>query len=299
MQISELIEKHALPDSYRQTVNDIIQPLTDIVAACYRQRERPVFININGSQGSGKSTLTEFLRMLLEQQQLRVASFSLDDFYLTRAERQQLAKTVHPLLKTRGVPGTHNLPLMQKVMQALLSGESASIPRFDKAIDDQMPESDWLQQPPVDVILFEGWCNGCPVQPEGMLKDPVNALEAEQDPQGVWRHYVNDALKDYHTGVFAKADLMILLQVPGFEAVFEWRRLQEDKLRRNTPASLAAHFMDDEQLVHFIQHYERLTRYALQTLPEGLADILLPINHDHAITGLLQKHDHEYFSATL
>ena len=75
-------------------------------------RDKPLIIGINGSQGSGKSTLADYLcTMLNERYQLRCVSLSLDDFYLTKLERQQLASQVHPLLETRGVPGTHDIPL--------------------------------------------------------------------------------------------------------------------------------------------------------------------------------------------
>ena len=42
---------------------------------------------------------------------LRAAILSLDDIYLSGADRLQRANTIHPLLATRGVPGTHDVGL--------------------------------------------------------------------------------------------------------------------------------------------------------------------------------------------
>jgi D-glycerate 3-kinase len=279
-----------LPESFELIVRDIYLPLAERIIA--RKHDQPLLISINGAQGTGKSTLTTFLKHIIEsEQQYSVAAFSLDDFYLTRSGREQLAKQVHPLLLTRGVPGTHDLGLMVDVIDALMNRHACKAPRFDKAIDDRYPESEWYEyEQPVDIILFEGWCNSSPFQSSQELAEPVNELEAEEDREGVWRDYCNDKLQVYHQQIFDHADMSIMLKAPDFERIYEWRRLQEHKLRASTPSDQQHRIMDDDQLRRFIQHYERISRHTLEHLPE-IADIVLPITAEHAITGIEQKHE--------
>lgn len=277
----QLIEQLGLPDSFAFIVSDIYFPLANKIFQVVNKSEHPILVSINGAQGTGKSTLTQFLQAILSKAfEIPTTSFSLDDFYLTRAERKQLAEEVHPLFLTRGVPGTHDIQLLSYVVRRLLAGNDAVLPRFDKSIDDRYPSGEWLHQKPVKLILFEGWCNNSPVQTENALSEPVNELEKKEDPDGTWRQYANQKLAEYHREVFSKAALTLMLQAPGFDCVYEWRQLQEDKLR--TSAGDTGAVMSNEQVKRFIQHYERITRHTLSELPK-LVDILLPMNKDHAI----------------
>jgi D-glycerate 3-kinase len=231
------------------------------------------------------------LKQLIEiETRLRVANISLDDFYATRRQREILSKTLHPLLITRGVPGTHELELMESTLFSLLEGKACRIPRFDKAMDDRCAEDQWTEQAAVDIILFEGWCNHSPAQSAAELVKPINQLEAEEDPDGSWRHYANQQLKLYQQTIFSQADLCIMLKAADFEHVYEWRRLQEHKLRSRLPANSRQQIMSDAELARFIQHYERISRHTLKQLPE-LADIVIPVNADHTINEIIMQKD--------
>ncbi len=160
-----------------------------------------------------------------------------------------------------------------------------SVPQFNKAIDDRKPEQDWpVINEPVEIILFEGWCNHAPVETDEQLQQPVNKLEREEDADGRWRRYANQQLAEYHRQLFDQAGLLIHLKVPSFEKVYEWRGLQEQKLSQDTNADKHA-VMNEQQLQRFIQHYERITRQCLQQLPD-LADIVLYLNDQHAIESI-------------
>ncbi len=261
-----------------------------LAAWIVRQKsDNPLVLGINGAQGSGKSTLSALLQAILVSGfQQRVVGFSIDDIYKTRAEREQLAKTVHPLLITRGVPGTHEVALGIHTIEALKQAtakDEIPIPVFDKATDDRKPMEAWpVWKGPVDIILFEGWCVGARPQPEAMLAEPVNELEAKEDPDGTWRRYVNDQLKGPYQNLFALLDRLIMLKVPDMAAVFRWRLEQERKLAelyRYSPHQ-PLKLMDENQLRRFIQHYERLTRWMLEDLPPR-ADIVLYLNPAHQI----------------
>ncbi|HET8902772.1 MAG TPA: hypothetical protein VFN16_02120, partial [Saccharospirillum sp.] len=127
-----------------------------------------------------------------------------------------------------------------------------------------------------DVLLFEGWCVGLAAQSEAELEQPVNELESREDGTGDWRRFVNDQLQHHYEPWFAQLDALIVLQAPGFEQVFAWRKKQEEALRARKQGQGV---MDEAALGRFIAHYERLTRHALATLPDK-ADVLIPLAAD-------------------
>jgi D-glycerate 3-kinase len=266
-----------LPDSFAETVHTTYRQVADALLAQKPGSKRPLLVAICGCQGSGKSTLAAFLKLILEGEGFPTAILSLDDLYLTKWQRQTLARKIHPLLRTRGVPGTHDVALGLKTLHALreaLPQAHTLLPAFDKAQDDRKPRRDWhaFEGRPA-FILFEGWCVDAKPQPPASLRKPVNRLERDRDPDGVWRQYVNDQLTGPYRKLFADIDVLVFLKAPSFDCVYEWRGLQEKKLRRPRGGDAG---MDKGELENFIMHYERLTRWMLKEMP-GRADILLPL----------------------
>ncbi|MET0546438.1 MAG: kinase [Caulobacterales bacterium] len=238
--------------------------------------DRAIVVGLCGAQGSGKSTTARRLADALSARGLKVALLSLDDFYLTQVERRRLAERVHPLFVTRGVPGTHDVSLMQETFDRLTRQDASrvALPRFDKTIDDRASHHVWeIVDTPIDIILFEGWCVGARAQPEQDLIDPVNDLERLEDASGIWRRYVNTALDDAYGRLFSRIDIQFLLRAQGFEQVLHWRREQENRLERVPGHSLPP--LSDAQLQRFIDHYERLTRWIIADQP---ADIVIDID---------------------
>ena len=283
-----LIKQLQLPDSFFDIVRDVYLPLSRIIMQ--RKKQQPLLVSINGAQGTGKSTMTTFLRRIIESDmRCHVADLSLDDFYSIRENRMSLAKNVHPLFATRGVPGTHDVALIEQVLDQLVNHQPCLIPRFNKAIDDRDDESKWTEfNQPVEVILFEGWCNNSPLQDQQALQQPVNELERNEDAQGIWRQYVNQQLLDYKQRLFDHADMCVMLKAPDFECIYQWRSLQEQKLRTSSKHLEDSLLMNETQLARFIQHYERISRHTLAHLPD-IADIVLPIAADHTITTIVQN----------
>ena len=285
--LDTLIRGQVLPPSYRQMVDRIHRPAADRIADARRARGRPIVAGLCGSQGSGKSTMALFLKALLEARGLTAAILSLDDLYLTLPERERLGREVHPLLKTRGVPGTHDVGLGLALVDVLSDGlAEVSMPRFDKAEDTRAPAHTWPRvASPVDVILFEGWCVGAIAQDEAALVAPINALELNEDADGAWRRYVNDRLKSDYAQLFGRIDILAMLQAPSFDVVFGWRSLQEQKLAEKVRREglAGARVMDAEQIQRFLMFYQRLTEWILEEMP-GRADILMPLDEDHRIS---------------
>ena len=241
---------------------------------------QPLVVGICGAQGSGKSTLAAHLAQQLEQKDLRTATLSLDDLYKTRAERLAMARAVHPLFATRGVPGTHDLALGLDTIAALERGEAAALPRFDKGADERMPREAWPLAPRgTQVLLLEGWCLGA--RPQADVSVPVNALEQNEDPQGLWRSRANAALASDYQRLFARIDLLVLLAAPGWEVVARWREQQEAELRQRGGAAV----MSPAEVARFIQHYERLTRWILEEMP-ARADLTVRLGENREVLSL-------------
>jgi D-glycerate 3-kinase len=275
--------------------NDLEQALIDLyipLAACLAKQADDYratrVIGVNGAQGSGKSTLCKLLQIVLEEGfAKRVTTFSIDDIYLTHAERETLADKIHPLLKTRGVPGTHDVGLGLQLLtdlRGLEAGESINIPVFDKSIDDRSPEKDFRQVTgPIDLVLFEGWCVGAKPQRGLALALPVNSLERLEDPDQVWRRYVNEQLENDYKWLFREIDFLIMLEIPEISSVMEWRSKQERKLAKASPGGHK--IMGTAALQRFIMHYERLTRAMLTEMPDR-ADLVFKLNRNQQIDGV-------------
>lgn len=239
-----------------------------------------LIVGLCGPQGSGKSTMVPILKGLIEKHGLAVTSLALDDFYLPKLARERLAQDVHPLLKTRGVPGTHDIGLLLLVLGALRTEGTVAVPVFDKATDDRQPRNKWLQvEAPVQVIILEGWCVGAVAQRAELLGQAINALERDADPDGSWRRYVNDMLEGAYQELFSKIDLQILLVAPSFDVVHRWRVEQENDLRARVIAQSGdiSVLMGDHELRRFISHFERLTGH-IQTEMPYRADILVRLD---------------------
>jgi D-glycerate 3-kinase len=263
-------------------------PQEQLIADHVRSWHRPgtmLVVGICGPQASGKSTACANVANQLRSEGLRVAEMSLDDLYLSRSDRQQLADTVHPLLITRGPPGTHDVVLGEQVVAALRAGHSVALPRFSKEHDEPHPAQDWpVFEGPCDVLLFEGWCVGAAPLDVGTLADPVNALERDEDPDGVWRRWWNDQLAGATGALFSQIDRLIQLRPPSFDVVFRWRCEQEHKMLARVGAENAPGSMSDAQIARFIAHYERMTNHILTEMP-GRADLVIHLDANRGVTG--------------
>jgi len=235
-------------------------------------------LGISGGQGAGKSTLAALVVAAAGLLDRRAVALSLDDFYLTRAERERLGETVHPLLRTRGVPGTHDVALACSTIDRLCRGESGQVPLFDKSVDDRSPASMEVQGP-LDLIVLEGWCVGAPPEPPERLESPVNELEHREDPEGVWRRYVNEALATVYPALWERLDSLLYLQVPDMEAVVRWRTEQE---QTHPPERR----MTADAIEQFVAHYERLTIWMGESVPER-ADLVGRLDAAHALADIV------------
>ena len=242
-------------------------PICEKIYQDYKKNKKIKIIGLTGGQGAGKSTITQIIKLILNYKyNLKVAYFSIDDFYKTLNERTKLSKNIHRLFKTRGVPGTHDTKFLKKIFIALKKKnfKPILIPCFDKSKDDRASRKKWkkvFQQP--QIIIFEGWCVGAKPQKNKDLVKPVNILEKEKDARLIWRKKVNKELTNEYKKIFDKIDKFIFLRVPNFECVYKWRLLQEKKLQLT---SKGKKIMSAIQVREFIMYYERITKQMLKDL---------------------------------
>ena len=251
-----------------------------------KNSSKAMIIGLTGGQGSGKSTITEILKLILKiKYNLKTVSFSIDDFYKTLDERKKMSKNIHNLFLTRGVPGTHSTKLLKNIFKKLLSKQfkSVLIPKFDKSVDDRVSKKKWskINNKP-DIIIFEGWCVGSKPQSLKKLEKPINNLEKLYDRNSIWRRTVNTELKNSYKKIFGLIDKLIFLKVPSFKYVFKWRLLQEKKLRLS---SKGKKIMSKNQIKNFIMYYERITRQMLIDLKTG-ADVVINLDRKHKLKSI-------------
>ena len=256
-------------------------PLSEWLYSIYKKDNKTKIIGLSGGQGAGKSTITGILKFILKRKYgLDLCVFSIDDFYKTKAERKKMSKKVHPLFLTRGVPGTHDINLINRTIKQLKKQrfKTVLIPKFDKSIDDRSKKNKWqkIKKPP-HLIIFEGWCVGARHQKNTELKKPLNLIERKHDGNLIWRKTVNNSLKNHYKKLFNKIDRLVYLKAPNFNNIFKWRLLQEQKMKLTLKNKKT---MSKSQIREFIMFYERITRNMMRNFSR-ISDLTVFLDGSH------------------
>jgi len=262
-------------------LNKLYLPLSQWIYSVYKKNNKTKIIGLAGGQGAGKSTITGILKFIFKKKYgLNLCCFSIDDFYKTKAERKKMSKKVHPLFLIRGVPGTHDLGLINKTIRKLKSKKfkTVLIPKFDKSIDDRSRKSKWqkIKKRP-DIIIFEGWCVGARHQKDSELKNALNYIEKKYDLNLVWRKTVNYYLKNQYKKLFNKLDKLVYLKAPDFDWIFRWRLHQEQKMKLTSKNKKT---MSKLEVKNFIMYYERLTKHMMRDL-KNISDLTIYLDTKH------------------
>ena len=255
-------------------------------------KKKPLIVGLAGGQGSGKTTISFILTLILQKYfKLNVFKFSIDDFYKTRKERKLLSKNKHPLLITRGVPGTHDIDLMLKFFKKVKSKnfKNLTIPKFNKAIDNRYKKSLWYKiKSKPDVVIFEGWCVGAKAQTNKQLKNPINPLERVYDQNIKWRSHVNDQLKTKYKTLFKQLDGLLYLKAKNFNILRNWRLKQERKLWVQTKNKKNLKIMSSGDVINFMQTYQRITQQMFKDAIKS-SSIIMNLNSNHQIEKITFK----------
>ena len=284
-----LKSQEVLSEPFRDKIgqlNNFYFPLSNRIYEYFQSDKKTKIIGLTGGQGSGKSTISKILKILLKNIfNLETVIFSIDDFYKTIKQRRSISEKVSHLFLTRGVPGTHDTKLMMDCFKKLKNKKFKKllIPKFDKSIDDRLPKKKWqkIKKKP-NIIIFEGWCVGATPQKNKELSIPINILETEKDKNNIWRKKVNYELKTSYKKIFNLVDEFIYLKVPSFKHVLKWRLLQEKKLKMR---SKGKKIMTDEQIKNFIMYYERITKHMLKNF-SSKARVVIKIDDKHRLKSI-------------
>ena len=284
-----LKSQEVLTEPFRDKVgqlNNFFLPMSKMIYNGYLKNKKTQIIGLTGGQGSGKSTISNILKIILKESfSLTTVILSIDDFYKTLKQRENMSKNISPLFMTRGVPGTHDTKILLSTIKALKKNRFKKIllPKFNKGFDDRAPKDKWLRvNKKPNIVIFEGWCVGAEPQKKKDLLVPVNALEKHEDKKKIWRNRVNKELNKDYKKVFKLLDKIIFLRVPSFKYVFKWRLLQEKKLRITSKGKKT---MSDNQIKNFIMFYERLTKHMLENLIHK-ADSVIKIDTSHRLKSI-------------
>jgi len=272
-------------------IKSFLIPVSFWIAAKVKNK-RPFIVGLGGGQGTGKTTMTTIISIVLKKYfKFIVFKISIDDFYKTRKERLSLSKKIHPSLMTRGVPGTHDINLMLNFFKRVKNNKfrTLKLPKFNKAIDDRCKKKLWysIKKKP-DVIIFEGWCVGAKAEKNNTLKKTINSLERKCDKKMIWRKYVNQQLKSKYKKLFNQLSCLLFLKANNFSLLQRWRLKQEKKLWLKNKKSSNNKIMNKKAIINFMQTYQRITENMIKNAPK-YASIILNLNSNHQIKSLEYK----------
>ena len=255
-------------------------------------KKRPYFVGLAGGQGTGKTTISSLIKIILIKYfKLKVFRISIDDFYKTRKERVKLSKRIHPMLLTRGVPGTHDINMMLNFFKKskIKKFKRLKLPTFNKAIDDRFNKKNWydLKNKP-DVIIFEGWCVGAKSEGRNSLKKSINSMERIKDHKGIWRKYVNQQLKSKYKNLYSQLNCLIFLKAKNFSLLQKWRLKQERKLGLKSKNKIKSRVMNKEDVLNFMQTYQRITQNMFRNTP-NYASIIFNLSSNHQIKSAVYR----------
>tara|TARA_Y100000590_G_scaffold46223_1_gene49043 strand:+ start:126 stop:1049 length:924 start_codon:yes stop_codon:yes gene_type:complete len=265
-------------------------PMSFWIENKYKNKGKTLFLGFSGGQGSGKTTVASILEIILKKYfKRKIYVSSIDDFYKTLGDRNKMSEKIHPLFKTRGVPGTHDISLIKNFFSIMKSKKFKKIrlPKFAKAIDDRLKKRHWfnVKQKP-EIVILEGWCVGAKPQSNHIIKRPINILEKYEDQNLIWRKYVNEKLKKEYKKLFALIDHFIFMKIPDFKMVFKWRLLQEKKLKNKS--YLTKKIMSYNEIKRFIMFYERITLQMMKDLSKS-ASLVMLLKKNHETKKILFK----------
>ena len=284
---SEKIFNKSISDKENNLKNFYI-PISFWIENKYKKKGKTLFLGFSGGQGSGKTTAVKILKIILKKFfKRKVHVSSIDDFYKTLKDRNRMSQNIHPLFKTRGVPGTHDINLVKKFFYFVKAKrfKKTKLPKFDKSIDDRSKKKYWfkIKEKP-EIVILEGWCVGAKPQSNFLIKKPVNLLEKYEDQDLTWRYYVNTKLKEEYKKIFAMIDSYIFMKIPNFKMVFKWRFLQENKLRQKS--QVRKKIMSYNEIKRFIMFYQRITLQMVKDLSKS-ASVVMLLNKNHKITKVI------------
>jgi D-glycerate 3-kinase len=283
--VSELCQKQlgiTEPNQILRTLENLWLPLATRLAEERKVLERPLIQGILGGQGTGKTSLTKVVSLILAHLGYNTLGISIDDLYKTFAERQHL-KQEDPRLARRGPPGTHDVKLGIELLEQLRQPHQKypiAIPRFDKSLHNG--EGDRIAPQlveQVDIVLFEGWFVGVrPVPDETVFNHAPYPIVTPEDRQ--FARDMNQRLKEY-LPLWERLDSLIVFYPKDYHWSKQWRWEAEQKMIASGKSG-----MSQEAIYQFVEYFWKALHPELFITPLTLNPdiaLVIEINQDHSV----------------
>ncbi|MCC5621481.1 glycerate kinase [Nostoc sp. CHAB 5715] len=267
------------PKEMLQVLWDLWLPLGIKLASQRQQLERPLIQGILGGQGTGKTTMSKVLSLILDQLGYRTVSLSLDDLYKTYSDRLVLTQQ-DPRLIWRGPPGTHDVDLGLNVLDQIRQSQNpVMVPRFDKSAFGGAGDRTTSEMVTgVDIVLFEGWFVGVrPIDPDVFETAPPPILT---DEDRAFARDMNLRLHDY-LPLWERLDSLIVLYPTDYRCSLEWRKQAEQQM-----IAAGKSGMSNAEIEQFVNYFWRSLHPELFIKPlvkdATLVDMVIEIHADHS-----------------
>ncbi len=264
-----------------QTIWDLWLPLAIQIAA-WKSTNHCSIQGFLGGQGTGKTTLTRMLIVILNQLGYRAVSWSIDDLYLPYVDRVAL-RNRDPRMVRRGPPGTHDVQLGIDIFRQFQQGNfPIALPRFDKSAHEG--EGDRTHPEIIDrsdIVLFEGWFVGVhPIEFE--FENAPEPITTEHDRQ--FAREINEQLRNY-VPLWELLDRLIVLYVPNYQLSKQWRKQAEHRMIAQGKAG-----MSDAEIDQFVEYFWKALHPELFITPmvhhSEKVDLILEIGSEHIVRSI-------------
>lgn len=266
-----------------QVLWDLWLPLGMKIASNRQNLGRACIQGILGGQGTGKTTMSQILSLILRELGYTTLSLSLDDLYKTYSDRLVLTQQ-DPRLIWRGPPGTHDINLGLSLLDQILQGNSpVEVPRFDKSAyhgagDRTTPEI----VSNIDIVLFEGWFVGVhPINPQAFATAPPPIIT---DTDRSFARDMNHQLQAY-LPLWSRLDSLIVLYPTDYRCSLQWRKQAEQKM-----IAAGKSGMSDIEIEKFVNYFWQALHPELFIKPlltSSIVDFVVEIQADHSFGRIL------------
>lgn|GEM_PF-1629138 len=211
-----------------------------------RRPDELFVVGIGGAIGSGKTTLSRVIALLLnemmDQNEGQAVARSLDDYYLPKETREKLReKGYAPGMRVnRALPGTQDVDWMLRDIQAMEESGPETVldlPSFSKLKDQHVEPYEITGK--VGVFVFEGWLNGAPTDADPALAD-----------EGLKRVVAEEIRK--YAPVFDRFDALLAFPRPSVERMILGRIQQDDHQAKTS----GRREFTDAQIESLIRYWE-------------------------------------------
>lgn len=262
------------------TLWELWLPLAQQIRRARQSQDQPLIQGILGGQGTGKTTLCQVLKVILNRWHYPCISISIDDLYKTYGDRQKLRET-QPELIWRGPPKTHDVDLGLEILTQLQRanlGDKIAVPRFDKSLHNGAGDRLGFETiDPAEIILFEGWFVGCRPINERLFATAPEPIKTEADR--LFAKEMNSALKDY-IPLWEKLDRLMILSPEDYRLSKQWRKDAEHQMIAQGKTG-----MNDAEIDQFVDYFWRSLHPELFITPltknPNFTDLVIEIDAEH------------------